>query len=59
MGNGKLGFSAHPLRSRFQKCAPRAFGERLHTLYFDVDGTEENVPLEFGNGMRRWRPLRE
>ena len=29
-----------------------------HTLRFDVDGTSETCPLEFGNGMRRWRPLR-
>ena len=29
VGNGKLGFSEHPLRARFARCGPEAFGERL------------------------------
>ena len=29
VGNGKLGFSSHPLRSRFAKCGPSAFGDKL------------------------------
>ena len=33
-------------------------GSVLHTLEFDVDGTWEDVSLEFSAGGRRWRPLR-
>ena len=29
VGNGKLGFSSHPLRARFARCGPAEFGERL------------------------------
>ena len=29
VGNGKLGFSSHPLRSKFARCGPAAFGGRL------------------------------
>ena len=29
VGNGKLGFSSHPLRSRFSQCGPKVFGSRL------------------------------
>ena len=29
VGNGKLGFSSHPLRARFARCGPQTFGERL------------------------------
>ena len=29
VGNGKLGFSSHPLRARFAKCGPATFGGRL------------------------------
>lgn len=29
VGNGKLGFSSHPLRSRFERCGPEVFGSRL------------------------------
>jgi hypothetical protein len=29
VGNGKLGFSSHPLRGRFSRCGPKVFGERL------------------------------
>jgi len=30
VGNGKLGFSNHPLRGRFARCGPSTFGSRLH-----------------------------
>lgn len=30
VGNGKLGFSSHPLRARFARCGPATFGEQLH-----------------------------
>ncbi len=29
VGNGKLGFSSHPLRARFARCGPEVFGSRL------------------------------
>ena len=29
VGNGKLGFSSHPLRAKFARCGPAAFGKRL------------------------------
>ena len=29
VGNGKLGFSSHPLRAQFARCGPKTFGERL------------------------------
>ena len=41
------------------RTAKGLYGETLHNLSFDVDGTSEDVPLEFANGMRRWRPMRK
>ena len=29
VGNGKLGFSSHPLRARFARCGPKVLGQRL------------------------------
>ena len=34
-------------------------GQLLHTLHFDVDDTVEDVSLTFGDGNKRWRPLRQ
>ena len=53
--NEEYGWTAATVMRRVRGAA----GELLHTLAFDVDGTWEEVPLEFSNGVRRWRPLRE
>lgn len=63
VGNGKLGFSSHPLRARFAQCGPKVFGNRLEIRGIakeDVDRLAWKCPPGGSCGMPpHWLPLQE